>query len=94
MSDDMLVREIDDEIRKVKYIEGERVSYMTFAMKMMEERKEGRKEGRAEGQRDERAAILRRLVTQSRIPLDQAMDMIGIPVGEQPQYKDMVDVTR
>nr|WP_178139538.1 hypothetical protein [Selenomonas ruminantium] len=39
------MQEIDQEIRDVKQIENERVSYMTLAMKMMEERKEGRKEG-------------------------------------------------
>ena len=42
------MQEIDQEIREVKKIENERVSYMTLAMKMMEERKEGRKEGRKE----------------------------------------------
>lgn len=39
------MQEIDQEIREVKQIENERVSYMTLAMKMMEERKDGRKEG-------------------------------------------------
>ena len=39
------MQEIDQEIREVKKIENERGSYMTLAMKMMEERKEGRKEG-------------------------------------------------
>ena len=39
----------DQGIREGKQIENERVSYMTLAMKMMEERKEGRKEGRQEG---------------------------------------------
>ena len=43
------MQEIDQEIREVKKIENERVSYMTLAMKMMEERKEGREEGRKEG---------------------------------------------
>lgn len=45
ISNDEFVKEIDAEIKEVKKIEQERVSYMTFAMKMMEERKEGRKEG-------------------------------------------------
>lgn len=65
VTDNSLVQEIEEEIRKVKLEEGERVNYMTFAMKMMEERKEGRaegrregrREGRKEGQRDERVAI-------------------------------------
>lgn len=89
LSNDALVREIDEEIRRIKQMEEERVSYMTFAMKIMEERKEGRKEG----QQAERAAILRRLVIQSQIPIEQAMDMIGIPVSEYPQYKTMLQMT-
>ena len=62
------------------------MNYMTFAMKMMEERKEGRKEG----QRDKRVAILRRLVTQSQIPVEQALEMIGIPQAEHLSYKKML----
>ena len=49
LSSDALVREIDDEIRKVKTEEGERVEYMTFAMKMREEWKAGVSAGRMEG---------------------------------------------
>ena len=105
VTDNSLVQEIEEEIQKVKLEEGERVNYMTFAMKMMEERKEGRAEGRAEGrregrregrkegQRDERVAILRRLVMQSQIPVEQALEMIGIPQAEQPSYKKMLRAT-
>ena len=101
VTDNSLVQEIEEEIRKVKLEEGERVNYMTFAMKMMEERKEGRaegrregrREGRKEGQRDERVAILRRLVMQSQIPVEQALEMIGIPQAEQPSYKKMLRAT-
>ena len=101
VTDNSLGQEIEEEIRKVKLEEGERVNYMTFAMKMMEERKEGRaegrregrREGRKEGQRDERVAILRRLVMQSQIPVEQALEMIGIPQAEQPSYKKMLQAT-
>ena len=54
VSDDAFVREIDDEIVRVKQIEQERVGYMTYAMKIEEERElaeaKGREEGRAEGE--------------------------------------------
>ena len=93
VTDNSLVQEIEEEIQKVKLEEGERVNYMTFAMKMMEERKEGRREGRKEGQRDERVAILRRLVMQSQIPVEQALEMIGIPQAEQLSYKKMLQAT-
>ena len=39
----------DQEIRAVKKLENERVRYMTYAMKMQEERKEGIKEGIEQG---------------------------------------------
>lgn len=46
ISNDDFVQEIDQEIREVKTIEKERRSYMTYEMKMREERKIGREEGR------------------------------------------------
>ena len=122
VTDNGFVQEIEEEIQKVKRKEGERVNYMTFEMKMMEERKEGHREGLREGlrrghheglreglqrghheglregqlegqrkgQQDERVAILRRLVTQSQIPVEQALDLIGIPVVERPSYKELL----
>ena len=54
ISEDAFVREIDDEILRVKEIEQERVKYMTYAMKIEEERElaeaKGREEGREEGE--------------------------------------------
>ena len=49
MVEDDFVQEIDQEIRNIKSQEQERVSYMTYAMKIQEERDEARAEGRAEG---------------------------------------------
>ena len=49
LSNDDFVQEIDQEIRAVKKLENERVGYMTYAMKMQEERKEGIKEGIKQG---------------------------------------------
>ena len=54
LSSDALVQEIEDEIRKVKTEEGERVEYMTFAMKMRDEWKAGMSEGRMEGRKEGR----------------------------------------
>ena len=52
MVEDDFVQEIDKKIRDIKTQEAERVSYMTYAMKLMEEREEGREEGRREGRRE------------------------------------------
>ena len=93
-SSNSFIQEIEEEIQKVKREEGERVNYMTFEMKMMEERKEGRAEGLAKGlakgRQEERVAILRRLVMQSQIPIEQALAMIGIPSEEYPSYKKLL----
>ena len=59
LSNDDFVQEIDREIIAVKKLENERVRYMTYAMKMQEERKEGREEGREEMQREMAIEMLR-----------------------------------
>lgn len=48
INDDAFVREIDDEILRVKAIEEERVKYMTYEMKIEEERELAREEGKIE----------------------------------------------
>ena len=72
---------------------------MSYAISLAEERKEGRREGReeglkegkkegkAEGQREERLAILRRLVFMSGMTTDEALSMIGVPADEWAQYR-------
>ena len=79
---------------------------MSYAISLAEERKEGRREGReeglkegkkegkAEGQREERLAILRRLVFMSGMPTDEALSMIGVPADEWAQYRQELEVIR
>ena len=50
MSNDAFVQEIDQEIHKIKQITRERVKYMTYELKIQEERKYAFKEGLAEGE--------------------------------------------
>ena len=56
---------------------------MSYAISLAEERKEGRREG----QREERLAILRRLVFMSGMPTDEALSMIGVPADEWEHYR-------
>ena len=42
------MREFDREIREIKKQESESVAYMTYAMKIQEEREEAREEGKSE----------------------------------------------
>ena len=79
MTADRFVQEIDEEIQKVKRIEGEAVSYMTYEMKIKEERKEERKETRRED--------IRRLISKLKISAEQAMDLLEIPQAERQLYK-------
>ena len=58
LTGDAYVQELDNEIHKIKKIEGEKVKYMTYELKIKEERKyafeEGREEGREEGKTEEK----------------------------------------
>lgn len=58
ISDDAFVREIDDEIIRVKQIEQERVGYMTYAMKIEEERELAEEKGREEGRIEKTVSVV------------------------------------
>ena len=94
LSGDALVQEIEDEIRKVKTEEGERVEYMTFAMKMRDEWKagmsEGRREGRKEGRKEDRVASIRSLIAKLKVSAEQAMDLLDVPTAERPMYRELL----
>ena len=81
-STDHFVQEIDEEIQKIKLIEGEAVSYMTYEMKIKEERKEERKEILV--------ASIRRLVSKLKISAEQAMDLLEIPQTDRQFYKSFL----
>ena len=87
---DPLVRAIDEEIRRIKEEHEERVSYMTFAMKMMEERKEGFKEGKAEGLAEGLASSIRNMMKNMGVSLEKAMDVLQIPADERAKYAALV----
>ena len=85
---------IDEEIRRIKEENEERVSYMTFAMKMMEERKEGFKEGKAEGKAEGLAeglaSSIRNMMKNMGLSLEKAMDVLQIPMDERAKYAALV----
>ena len=84
-SDDDFVTEIHDMIRKLKEQEAERVSYMTYAMKLMEERKEGREEGRMEGKME---AVMDLMQTTG-WTIEKALEALKIPKVEWDRYKSL-----
>ena len=83
---------------------------MSYAISLAEERKEGRREGReeglkegkkegikegkAEGQKEERLALLRRLVFMSGVSTDEALSLIGVPADEWAQYRQELEEIR
>lgn len=92
--DDPLVQEIDEAIQRIKRENEKRVSYMTFAMKMMEERKAGFKEGKAEGKVEGKvegvASSIRSIMENLGISLEKAMDVLQIPANERTKYAALV----
>lgn len=87
---DHFVQEIDREIHAIKSTAEEEASYMCYAISLAEERKEGRREG----QREERLAILRRLVFMSGMSTDEALSLIGVPADEWAQYRQELEEIR
>ncbi len=90
LGEDEFVREIDREIRNLKAQESEKVSYMTYEMKIQEERDEARAEGRAEGERkgraEEQLSSIRNLMESVGWTAQQAMDALKIPAEKREVY--------
>ena len=81
--EDDFVREIEQEIKNIKSQEQERVSYMTYAMKIQEERDEARAEGRAEGMMD----AIKSLMQTTGWAIEKVMEALKIPEVEWEKYK-------
>ena len=102
VGEDPLVREMDEMIRRIKRENEERVSYMTFAMKMMEERKEGFREGerqgftnglaegKAEGKAEGVAFSISNMMKNLGVSVEKAMDILQIPADERTKYAALV----
>lgn len=74
VSSDALVQEIEHEIDIVRSTADERVRYMTFQMKMNEERKEGRKEGKLDTLLDN----VRSLMKNMNLSAEQALQALNV----------------
>ena len=86
MTEDEFVHEIEQKIKSIKEQEAERVSYMTYAMKIQEERDEARAEGEARGKEFAILASIRNLMKNMKLSAQQAMDVLEIPAAEQAKY--------
>ena len=75
---DEFVQEIDREIKELKKLEAERVAYMTYAMKIQEERDEAKEEGKIE--------MVFRYIKKKNVSIDAALDDFDVPETERVQY--------
>lgn len=83
LGEDDFVQEIDREIRDLKSQEKERVAYMTYAMKIQEEREEAQKESRFED--------IKNLMKNTGWSIEKAMDALSIPMQEREEYIAMAN---
>ena len=81
------MREFDREIREIKKQESESVAYMTYAMKIQEERDEARAEGRIEGRTESKVEDIKSLMKKKGWSIDEALNALSIPEMEWNQYK-------
>ena len=72
---DDFIKEIDDCINETKTNHEERVSYMTYEMKMQEAHDDGRAEGRTEGLLE----AARSLMAAQNLTAQEAMDTLNLP---------------
>ena len=87
---DDFVQEIDKEIKNIKGQESERVSYMTYAMKIQEERDEAKAEGIVEGRTKGKVEAIKSLMEKKGWSIDEALDALSIPKVEWNQYKTAI----
>ena len=77
-SNDKFVQEIATTIQQLKQNEEERLNYMTFEMKLNEEREEGRAEGREEGEVRRAEKIALKMLT-DQLPIDVIKKFTDLP---------------
>ena len=90
LSKDDFVAEIDTAVQNLKTKESERMNYMTYAMKILEEREEGREEGRNEGRNEGRIESIRNLMKTTSMTADPAMDALLIPQAVRAKISSML----
>ena len=76
------MREFDREIREIRKQESESVAYMTYAMKIQEEREEAREEGKIE--------MILRYIKKKKVSIDTALDDLDVPDVKRSQYTNQL----
>ena len=76
------MREFDREIREIRKQESESVAYMTYTMKIQEEREEAREEGKIE--------MILRYIKKKKVSIDTALDDLDVPDVKRSQYTNQL----
>ena len=90
LSDDDFVSEVDKTIKEIKERESERKSYMTYEMKILEEREYARREGREEGREINLLENIRSLMKNMGLSAKDAMNALSVSPESQKQLAPLV----
>ena len=83
---DSYTKALDEKVSLVNNNEEWKVSYMTWAIKLADERREAREEGREEGREKERIQSIKSLMDNMKWTAEQAMGALNIPQTEWAGY--------
>ena len=90
VSDDDFVSEVDKTVKEIKERESERKSYMTYEMKILEEREYARREGREEGREINLLENIRSLMKNMGLSAKDAMNVLSVSPESQKQLAPLV----
>ena len=93
-ADSTFTKEIDNAIKLEKNIEAERMSYMTYEMKIREFEQagyhQGKREGRLEGALESTLANIKNLMQTTQWSAEKVMNSMKITKTEQKKYLTML----
>ena len=92
-ADSSFTKEIDDAIKLEKNIETERMSYMTYEMKIREFERAGYHQGKREGAFESTLANIKNLMQTTQWSAEEVMNSMKITKTEQKKYLAMLQTT-
>ena len=85
-----LVHKTVEKVQEVRSDDKMEVSYMMWQLKFQDAREEGRAEGRAEGMTDGALKVIRSLMKNMGLSVEQALVTAGIPEAERPHFEALL----
>ena len=81
-----VVNELDDVVQKVKHNKEWRSEYMRYEHELAAREHLAREDGRKEGRDSVVVASLKSLIKNTRVTVEEAMNMLDIPVADRSKY--------